>query len=131
MADNPTETEIKTPPALDYEETPIINPDSVPAGKYARDVLTTARLWGDLEDRMVFTQNVRQALDYVARGEVDAAFDWLETAYRLRDGTLFWLPGAPGLDPLHADARFVDLVRRVGVVPVSTTPDRRRLRRSV
>lgn len=50
------------------------NPDSVPAGKYARDVLTTARLWPDVQERLVFTQNVRQALDYVARGEVDAAF---------------------------------------------------------
>jgi len=50
------------------------NPDSVPAGKYARDVLTTARLWPELQQRLVFTQNVRQALDYVARGEVDAAF---------------------------------------------------------
>ena len=50
-------------------------------------------------------------------GDIDAAFDWLETAYRLRDGYLFWLPGAPGLDPLHSDARFADLVHRVGVVP--------------
>ena len=50
-------------------------------------------------------------------GEIDAAFDWLETAYRLRDGYLFWLPGAPGLDPLHSDPRFADLVHRVGVVP--------------
>jgi molybdate transport system substrate-binding protein len=50
------------------------HPDSVPAGRYARDVLTTARLWPDLQDRLVFTQNVRQALDYVTRGEVDAAF---------------------------------------------------------
>jgi len=50
------------------------NPDSVPAGKYARDVLTTARLWPDVQERLIFTQNVRQALDYVARGEVDAAF---------------------------------------------------------
>jgi tetratricopeptide (TPR) repeat protein len=50
-------------------------------------------------------------------GDIDAAFDWLETAYRLRDGYLFWLPGAPGLDPLHSDARFADLVHRVGVAP--------------
>jgi TolB-like protein/Tfp pilus assembly protein PilF len=48
-------------------------------------------------------------------GDIDAAFDWLETAYRLRDGHLFWLPGTPGLDPLHSDARFADLVRRMGV----------------
>ncbi len=49
-------------------------------------------------------------------GDIEAAFDWLETAYRLRDGYLFWLPGAPGLDPLQSDPRFGDLVRRVGIV---------------
>ncbi len=54
---------------------------------------------------------------YAGLGDIDAAFDWLETAYRLRDGYLFWLSGAPGLDPLHSDPRFADLVHRVGVVP--------------
>ena len=57
------------------------------------------------------------AVIHAGLGDIDAAFDWLETAYRLRDGYLFWLPGAPGLDPLHSDARFADLVHRVGVVP--------------
>jgi tetratricopeptide (TPR) repeat protein len=52
---------------------------------------------------------------YAGLGDIDAAFDWLETAYRLRDGYLFWLPGAPGLDPLHSDPRFADLAHRVGV----------------
>jgi serine/threonine-protein kinase len=66
------------------------------------------------------------AVIHAGLGEIDAAFDWLETAYRIRDGSLFWLSGAPGLDPLHADARFADLVRRVGVAPLHTTPDRRR-----
>ena len=55
---------------------------------------------------------------YAGLGDIDAAFDWLETAYRLRDGYLFWLPGAPGLDPLHSDPRFADLIHRVGVVPL-------------
>ena len=54
---------------------------------------------------------------YAGLGDIDAAFDWLETAYRLRDGYLFWLPGAPGLDPLRSDPRFTDLVHRVGIVP--------------
>ncbi len=54
---------------------------------------------------------------YAGLGDVEAAFDWLETAYRLRDGYLFWLPGAPGLDPLRSDPRFADLVHRVGIVP--------------
>ena len=56
------------------------------------------------------------AVLHAGLGEVDVAFNWLETAYRLRDGYLFWLPGTPGLDPLHSDARFADLLHRVGVV---------------
>ncbi len=58
------------------------------------------------------------AIIHAGLGDIDAAFDWLETAYRLRDGHLFWLPGTPGLDPLHSDARFADLVQRVGVAPL-------------
>lgn len=50
------------------------NPDSVPAGKYTKLALDKAGLWDALKGRMVNTQNVRQALDYVARGEADAGF---------------------------------------------------------
>jgi TolB-like protein/tetratricopeptide (TPR) repeat protein len=57
------------------------------------------------------------AVLHAGLGEIDVAFDWLETAYRLRDGYLFWLPGAPGLDPLHSDPRFTALVNRMGVLP--------------
>ena len=49
-------------------------PASVPAGRYAREVLEKANLWTPVEARMIGAQNVRQALDYVARGEVDAGF---------------------------------------------------------
>lgn len=49
-------------------------PEAVPAGRYARAALREAGLWEVLSSRLVPAQNVRQALDYVARGEVDAAF---------------------------------------------------------
>ncbi len=48
------------------------NPDSVPAGRYAREALTNAKLWEALQDKYILGTNVRQVLDYVARGEVDA-----------------------------------------------------------
>jgi tetratricopeptide (TPR) repeat protein len=60
---------------------------------------------------------------YAGLGDIDAAFDWLETAYRLRDGYLFWLPGAPGLDPLHSDRRFADLIHRIGLCRQSWRAD--------
>lgn len=50
------------------------NPASVPVGRYTREALETHRLWDELGPRMVMAQNVRQALDYVARGEADAGF---------------------------------------------------------
>lgn len=50
------------------------NPDSVPAGRYAKDALTKTGLWNRVQDKLVFGASVRQTLDYVARGEVDAGF---------------------------------------------------------
>ncbi|MFO1296618.1 MAG: molybdate ABC transporter substrate-binding protein [Rubrivivax sp.] len=49
-------------------------PASVPVGRYTKSVLEAAHLWGAIEPKMVGANNVRQALDYVARGEVDAGF---------------------------------------------------------
>jgi len=50
------------------------NPASVPAGRYTQEALEAAKLWEALKPKMIMTQNVRQALDYVARGETEAGF---------------------------------------------------------
>ncbi|MEO8835178.1 MAG: molybdate ABC transporter substrate-binding protein, partial [Caldimonas sp.] len=49
-------------------------PASVPVGRYTKAVLERAQLWPAVEAKMIGAQSVRQALDYVARGEVDAGF---------------------------------------------------------
>lgn len=49
-------------------------PASVPAGRYARSALEQAGLWAQVEPKMIGASSVRQALDYVARAEVDASF---------------------------------------------------------
>jgi molybdate transport system substrate-binding protein len=61
---------------LDARITKIVigNPRTVPAGQYAEESLRALGLWDRLRPRLVFSENVRQALDYVARGEVDAGF---------------------------------------------------------
>jgi molybdate transport system substrate-binding protein len=48
------------------------NPKTVPAGRYAEEVLRHFNLQEVLKERLIFAENVRQVLDYVARGEVDA-----------------------------------------------------------
>jgi molybdate transport system substrate-binding protein len=50
------------------------NPKTVPAGRYTEESLRALGLWERLRPRIVLAENVRQALDYVARGEVDAGF---------------------------------------------------------
>lgn len=49
-------------------------PDSVPVGRYTKKVLEENAMWTAIEPKMIGAQNVRQALDYVARDEVDAGF---------------------------------------------------------
>lgn len=49
-------------------------PASVPVGRYTKGVLEAAGLWPAIEPKMIGAQSVRQALDYVARAEVDAGF---------------------------------------------------------
>ena len=60
-------------------------PASVPVGRYTRSVLEKAKLWQVIEAKMIGAQNVRQALDYVARGEVDAGFVYGTDAAIMRD----------------------------------------------
>jgi molybdate transport system substrate-binding protein len=54
--------------------------ESVPAGRYAKAALEKAGLWEELKPRFIYTQNVRQSLDYVFRGEVDAGFVYMTDA---------------------------------------------------
>ncbi len=63
-----------------FQRIAIGNPDAVPAGRYAKGALEAAGLWDTLKPKFVNTQNVRQALDYVARGEVDAGFVYMTDA---------------------------------------------------
>ncbi len=49
-------------------------PASVPAGRYAQAALEAAGLWAAIAPKMIGAHHVRQALDYVARAEVDAGF---------------------------------------------------------
>ena len=60
-------------------------PASVPAGHYAQGSLEKSGLWNDIKDKIINTTNVRQALDYVSRGEVDAGFVYASDAQLMHD----------------------------------------------
>ena len=52
-----------------------------------------------------------------ALGEKDQAFEWLEGAYEERSTRLVFLKQWRIFDPLRADPRFQELLRRVGLPP--------------
>ncbi len=48
------------------------NPATVPAGRYASELFAWHKLSPALEGKLILAENVRQVLDWVSRGEVDA-----------------------------------------------------------
>jgi molybdate transport system substrate-binding protein len=99
------------------------NPKTVPAGQYARQVLNNLKLWRKLKPRLILAENVRQVLDYVARGEVKAgivyATDVLIARGRvsiaaraeenLHDPILYPIAAVKGSQNLKDAQRFINL----------------------
>jgi eukaryotic-like serine/threonine-protein kinase len=52
---------------------------------------------------------------YVTFGDKEEAFRWLERAFAEHSGILQWIAFLPEFRPLHSDARFPHLLRRIGV----------------
>ena len=47
------------------------DPESVPAGQYAREVLTNLGIWEELQGKISFGTNVTEVLNWVAEGSAD------------------------------------------------------------
>ncbi|HJX93487.1 MAG TPA: tetratricopeptide repeat protein [Pyrinomonadaceae bacterium] len=54
---------------------------------------------------------------YAGLGDKDKAFEWLEKDYRARNGRLARIRWNTPFDPLRSDARYADLLRRMGLEP--------------
>ena len=62
-----------------FDRIAISNPASVPVGRYSKAALEKAGIWDNIRS------NVRQSLDYVARGEVDAGFVYNTDVMLMKD----------------------------------------------
>jgi TolB-like protein/Tfp pilus assembly protein PilF len=62
-----------------------------------------------------YVQPVSIALVYTGLGEKDEAFEWLDKAYEEHAQWLSEIKVDPAFDPLRTDARFTDLLKRVGL----------------
>ncbi len=64
-------------------------------------------------NRRSYVERTTLATIYSGLGEYDEALRWLEEAYQKRDGNMVLVKVNPDWDPLRADPRFQDLVRRM------------------
>src|SRR5438034_9738422 len=71
------------------------------------------QLLQERQTRYVSAQTI--AAVYVAFGEKEEAFRWLERAAAEHCGTLQWIAFLPEFGALRSDARFPQLLRRIGV----------------
>ncbi len=57
------------------------DPENVPAGKYAKASLEKLGLWDGLKSNAVYAENVRAALTFVDKGELNAAIVYASDAF--------------------------------------------------
>ncbi|NEW08534.1 molybdate ABC transporter substrate-binding protein [Paenibacillus sp. SYP-B3998] len=58
----------------DIKHLAVGEPQTVPAGNYAKEALTSAKLWDPLQAKLVQGKDVRQVLTYVESGNAEAGF---------------------------------------------------------
>ena len=61
----------------DVEKIAIGDPESVPAGKYAKEVLDNTKLYDKVENKLVLAKDVKEVLSWVQKGSADAGFVYL------------------------------------------------------
>ncbi|MEW6658697.1 MAG: molybdate ABC transporter substrate-binding protein [Thermodesulfobacteriota bacterium] len=75
------------------------NPATVPVGRYTQEALAKAGLWETLKPKFIYGESVRQVLDYVSRGEVDAGFVFATDA-AIAKGKVKTVAGVQGHQPI-------------------------------
>ncbi len=68
-----------------------------------------------MRSQQTYVQPSRVAAIYIALGDTDQAFEWLEKAFVDQSTSLVYLKVEPVFDPIRKDSRFADLVRRIGL----------------
>jgi hypothetical protein len=57
------------------------------------------------------------AFDYAALGDKEQTFAWLDKAAAEQSGGLEVIKVVPAMDPWHSDPRYLDLLKRIGLLP--------------
>lgn len=91
------------------------NPDSVPAGRYAKEAMENLGIYSDLESKLTLAKDVSQVLSWVEQGNAEAGFVYHSDFVR-SDG---------GVDLVEEidDSNYTKIVYPIGVVKASKYQD--------
>ena len=76
-------------------------PETVPAGKYARETLKSLGLWDKIEKRILYAKDVRTVLAYVDSGNVDAGLVYRSDTAAMKSGVLAAVAPKGSHSPIH------------------------------
>ncbi len=92
-----------------FERVAMAHPRAAPLGRYTAQALEAAGLKGPLEAKRIPAEHARQVVDYVVRGEVDAAVVYRTDAARFADRVSVAFEIDPTLhDPIEYIAVLLD-----------------------
>ncbi len=75
-------------------------PETVPAGKYAQETLTTMKLWDKIQPKLVMAKDVREVLTWVETGNVDAGLVYLSDTTQMKEGKIVAAAPAESSKPI-------------------------------
>ena len=84
------------------------NPETAPVGKYAKESLTDSGLWDELEEKMVYGENVRQVLTYLETGDVDAGFVYMTDAKIAKENSIEIITTVPTVTEIIYPVCIID-----------------------
>lgn len=84
----------------EFRRVAIANPAFAPYGRAARQALERGGVWEAVQPRIIMSENVRQAVEYVVSGNVDAA---IVARALVPDGTAWFTVSTQLYDPLLQD----------------------------
>lgn len=88
-------------------------PQSVPAGGYAKEALNHLKLWDALQPKFVMSKDVRQVLTYVESGNAEAGFAYKTDALTSSKVTIASVIDPQSYQPIEYPAGIVKSTRHV------------------
>ncbi|NET33940.1 MAG: molybdate ABC transporter substrate-binding protein, partial [Cyanothece sp. SIO1E1] len=114
---NVTISEFDDLTGVNLQNIAIGDPVSVPVGKYAKEVLTSLGIFGQLQPKAVLAKDVRQVLAYVQTENVDAGIVYATDAKRASNVRI----AATAPDETHAPVVYPIAVVKDSQNPIAAT----------